>query len=160
MASIQYIFLKVFSYCILIAYLCTYAYAEILVNKLDDLQASVTSGRQNDLILQERLCVGSNPAGPFSLQILGSGDNGSFSIQNGPNILNYSAFVRDRFSRGRFRNVIPGELMSGFQSRRLRNNETCRGNSTVLRIIFAHEVFQAVPSGIYQGSIQITVIPE
>ena len=134
--------------------------ADILVNRLNDIEASATPGRQNDLVLDERLCVGSNPPGPYSLQALGSGVNGGFSIHSGPHSLSYNAYIRDQFSRGSFNQLIAGTPLTGLQGRALNPNNRCRGNTTTLRVEFTKEALSSAVAGIYTGTMIITVIPE
>ena len=134
--------------------------ADILVNKLDDIEASVTPGRQNNLVIRERLCIGSSPPGPFSLIVIGSGANGDFTIQSGPHSIPYLVSIRDRITGGGFRPITPGIPLTGLQSRALNPNNRCRGNASILRVIFNSSAFVSAPAGIYRGTIQISVIPE
>lgn len=144
----------------LIACIINIACADALINKLDDIEAHVTPGRLSDLQMTEHLCVGINPSGPLSLLLLGSGSKGAFSIQNGPDSIPYSVSISGRVSNGRFRSVISGVPLTGLQSRVLSPSNRCRGNTTILRVIFKSNAFSSAHAGIYRGSLQITVIPE
>lgn len=135
-------------------------YADILTNKFDDVESSVTPGQVNDLIMTERICVGSNPSGPFSLIALGSGNAGEFVISNATNQIPFDLYINDRFSRLRYTQVQPGRALSGLQSRRINNAGRCRGNSTGLRVIITSDSLKRAISGTYQGSLQVMVIPE
>lgn len=135
-------------------------FADILVAKLDDIEISTTPGRANDLRVTERLCVASNPVGPYSLLVVGNGINGNFTLQNGPHLIAYELQLRDRRSGGGFRDIMPNIPLDGLLSRRLRNNQTCPGNAARLRMIIRKEALSGALSGIYQGLIQLTVVPE
>ncbi len=145
---------------LLLLFLNNSLYADILTNKFDDIETSVTPGQVNDLVMTERICVGSNPSGPFSLMAFGSGDGGEFVISNGPINIPYDLFINDRFSRLRFTQVQPGRALSGLQSRSINNAGRCRGNSTGLRVIISSDSLKSAVSGTYQGSLQVMVIPE
>lgn len=146
--------------CSLLLLISSSVYADILTNKFDDVESSVTPGQVNDLIMTERICVGSSPSGPFSLIALGSGDAGEFVISNAANQIPFELHINDRFSRLRFTQVQPGRALSGLQSRSINNAGRCRGNSTGLRVIITSESLKRAVSGIYQGSLQVMVIPE
>ena len=134
--------------------------ADILTNKFDDIESSVTPGQVNDLVMTERICVGSNPSGPFSLIALGSGDAGAFVITNATHQIPYDLYINDRFSRLRYTQVRPGRALSGLQSRSINNAGRCRGNSTGLRVIISSDTLKSAVSGTYQGNLQVMVIPE
>jgi len=134
--------------------------ADILVGKLNDINASVTPGRINDLTVIERFCVASSPNGPYLLLAIGTGNNGEFSIQNEVSSINFDVTVRDRRTSRAFREMTSGVPLSGLQSRRLANNRVCTGNAVSIRVIIASESIQQAPVGIYRGSLQLTVIPE
>ena len=136
------------------------ANADILIAKLDDIEISTTPGRANDLRVTERLCVASNPVGPYSLLVVGNGVNGSFSLSNGPHTIAYALQLRDRRSGGGFRDIMPNIPLDGLLSRRLRNNQACPGNAARLRMIIRKEALSGALSGEYLGLIQLTVIPE
>ena len=146
--------------CCLFLALANLASADILIAKLDDIVIATSPGRTNDLRVVERLCVASNPVGPFSLQVIGSGIDGAFALQNGPIELPYELSLRDRRSGGGFRELQPNVPLEGLLARRLRNNQGCRGNPTRLRLIMRKEILNGAVSGSYQGSLQLTVIPE
>lgn len=134
--------------------------ADILVGKLSDIEATVTPGRVNDIIAIERFCVASNPIGPYSLLAIGTGNDGDFSIHNGVAFINFEVAVSDRRSSRVFREITSGVPLSGLQSRRLANNRVCTGNAVSIRVNIASESIQQAPVGKYQGSLQLTVIPE
>ena len=147
--------------CILIlALIAQTAIADILVAKLDDIEITTAPSRGNDLRVTERLCVASNPVGPYSLLAVGSGVDGSFTIRNGPHVIAYALRLRDRRSGGGFRDLMPNIPLDGLLSRRLRNNQACPGNAARLRMIIRKEALSGALSGQYQGLIQLTVIPE
>ena len=134
--------------------------ADILITKLDDIEVVTSPGRANDLRVIERLCVASNPVGPYSLEAIGSGASGGFVIQNGLHAIAYELSLRDRRSGGRFRPLLPNVPLSGLLTRRLRNNQGCPGNAARLRMVIPKETLNGAVSGAYQGSLQLTVIPE
>ena len=136
------------------------AHADILIAKLDDIEITTTPSRGNDLRVTERLCVASNPVGPYSLLAVGNGVDGSFTIRNGPHAIAYALQLRDRRSGGGFRDLMPNIPLDGLLSRRLRNNQACPGNAARLRMIIRKEALGGALSGQYQGLIQLTVIPE
>lgn len=136
------------------------ANADILVAKLDDIEIATTPGRATDLRVTERLCVASNPVGPYSLLVIGNGVDGSFTLQNGPHIIVYALQLRDRQSDGGFRDIMPNIPLDGLLSRPLRNNQTCPGNAARLRMTIRKEALSGALSGKYQGQIQLTVVPE
>ena len=147
--------------CLLLVYsLASTAIADILIAKLDDIEVTTSPGRANDLRVTERLCVASNPVGPYSLEAIGSGTNGSFAILNGPQVIAYELLLRDRRSGGGFRAISPNVPLTGLLTRRLRNNQACPGNAARLRMIIRKEILNGAVSGAYQGSLQLTVIPE
>ncbi|MFK8027760.1 MAG: hypothetical protein AB8C40_06830 [Gammaproteobacteria bacterium] len=143
----------------LVCLLLNSAFADILITKLDDISLS-TANTGRDTVLTERFCVASDPVGPYGLIVLGSGENGTFTIQNGPFHIEYEVAYRDRVSGAGFIEVLPGMPVSGFQTRPLRNNQRCTGNAGRLRIIFRKNSINSAVSGRYQGSVQLTVIPE
>ncbi len=146
---------------IVISYLAmSQVQSDILVAKLDDITVATNPSRGNDLRVTERLCVASNPVGPYSLSAIGSGPDGGFSIQNGPYSIAYELFLRDRRSGGGFRALAPNIPLTGLLTRRLRNNQGCPGNAARLRMIIRKETLSGAAAGIYQGSLQLTVIPE
>ncbi len=136
------------------------ATADILITKLDDVDAMATPGRANDLTLTERLCIGSNPAGPFSLRATGSGIGGRFTIENGPYAIPFATYIQDRVSGGSFMSINPGIPVTGLRARSLNPNNRCRGNPTQVRIVFSNLSFSGAPAGIYRGTLQLSVIPE
>lgn len=135
-------------------------HSDILVAKLDDISVVTNPSRANDLRVTERLCVASDPVGPYSLSATGSGLDGGFSIQNGPYNIGYELFLRDRRSGGGFRALVPNVPLTGLLTRRLRNNQGCPGNAARLRMIIRKETLSGAAAGIYRGSLQLTVIPE
>ena len=149
-----------FRWCLLLLLVSNSTSADILTNKFDDIESTVTPGQVNDLVMTERICVGSSPSGPFSLIALGSGDGGNFVISNTTNHIPFELYINDRFSRLRYTQVQPGRALSGLQSRRINNAGRCRGNSTGLRVIISSESLKSAVSGTYQGSLQVMVIPE
>ncbi len=134
--------------------------ADILVRKLNDIRITATPGRVNDISVIERFCVASNPQGPYSLVAIGSGDNGEFTIQNGISDVPYELSVQDRLSSRTFRPLTARIPLPGLQSRRLVNNRRCRGNPARLQLIIRHTLLEQATAGNYQGSLQLTVIPE
>lgn len=136
------------------------AHADILITKLDDIQVSTQANLARDLIINERLCVASNPVGLYGLIALGDGENGEFTIGNGPYIIDYDVLYRDRRSSGGFVALQAGVPISGFLTRPLGNANNCRGNAGRLRIIIKKETLNSAVAGRYQGIIQLSVVPE
>ena len=136
------------------------ASADILVAKLDDIEIETAPSRGNDLRVTERLCVASDPVGPYSLLVIGDGIDGSFTLRNGPHVIAYGLQLRDRRSGGGFRDITPNVPLDGLLSRQLRNNQSCPGNAARLRMIIRKEALGGALSGTYQGLIQLTVVPE
>jgi len=136
------------------------AHADILITKLDDIEVSTQANLARDLVINERLCVASNPVGVYSLIALGDGDNGEFTINNGPYRIDYDVLYRDRRSGGGFTELQAGVPVSGFLTRPLRNARNCQGNAGRLRIIIKKETLNSAVAGRYQGIIQLSVIPE
>lgn len=134
--------------------------ADILIAKLDDIEIATAPSRANDLRVTERLCVASDPVGPYSLLVIGNGIDGSFTLQNGPHVIAFALQLRDRRSGGGFRDIVPNIPLDGLLSRRLRNNQACPGNAARLRLIIRKEALSGALSGEYQGVIQLTVVPE
>ncbi|MDW3094788.1 MAG: hypothetical protein R8G33_03860 [Gammaproteobacteria bacterium] len=145
---------------VLILSFSSLASADILIGKLSDIEASVTPGSVNDVTAIERFCVASSPTGPYSLLAIGTGNNGEFSIQNGAATIIFEVAVRDRQSSRSYREILSGVPLVGLQSRRLANNRICTGNAVRIRVTIASESIQRAPAGRYQGSLQLTVIPE
>ncbi len=137
-----------------------HAHADILITKLDDIEVSAQANMARDLVINERLCVASNPVGVYGIIALGSGNNGAFTISNGPYDLDYTVFYRDRRSTNQFVELEPGVPVSGFLTRPLRNSRNCRGNAGRLRIIVKREALNSAVAGRYQGIIQLSVVPE
>ena len=136
------------------------AHADILITKLDDVQVSTQANLARDLVINERLCVASNPVGVYGLIALGDGANGEFTINNGPYSMDYDVLYRDRRSGGGFIELQAGVPVSGFLSRPLRNSNNCQGNAGRLRIVIKKETLNSAAAGRYLGIIQLTVIPE
>ena len=149
-----------FPFLLFLLMLPSYGSADILITKLDDIVIAANPGRANDLRVTERLCVASNPVGPYSLVAIGSGLDGAFSLQNGPHVMRYELSLRDRRSGGGFRALMPTVPLTGLLTRRLRNNLRCPGNAARLRFIIRKSELTGAVSGAYQGSLQLTVIPE
>ena len=63
--------------------------SDILITKLDDVNFSTNSNVGRDVVITERLCVASDPVGVYGLTALGSGNNGEFTIANGPFEIEY-----------------------------------------------------------------------
>ena len=135
-------------------------HSDILVAKLDDITVATNPSRANDLRVTERLCVASNPVGTFSISAIGSGADGNFSIQNGPYEIVYELLIRSRGSGGGFNAMAPNIPTTGLLSQPLRANQRCPGNATRIRMIIRKENLSGAAAGIYQGSLQLTVIPE
>lgn len=135
------------------------AFADILITKLDDISLS-TANTGRDTVLTERFCVASDPVAPYGLIVLGSGANGAFTIENGPFQIEYEVAYRDRGSGPGFIEILPGVPVNGFQSRPLRGNQRCPGNAGRMRVIIRKDQINSAVSGLYQGSVQLTVIPE
>ena len=146
--------------CITFTLLLKVVHAEILITKLDDINISTSSNLARDLVMTERLCVASNPVGPYGLAVLGSGNNGEFVIENGPYSIRFEVSFRDRVARGGFREVNPGTPLTGLLTRQLRNGNRCPGNASRLRITIPRDVLNSATAGVYQGFLQLTVIPE
>ena len=160
LSLIHYIYYSITKIVIIIVSCSSLASADILIGKLSDIENSVTAGRVNDLTALERFCVASNPPGPYSLLAIGTGNNGDFSIQNGVDSIKFDVAVRDRSSSRSFREITSGVPLLGLQSRRLVNNRICTGNAVSIRVTIASTSIQQAPAGRYQGSLQLTVIPE
>lgn len=154
----KYSFLRLAA-CILLAFFQNVG-ADILITKLDDVIISTPANLARDLIVTERLCVASDPVGVYGIIALGSGNNGSFAITNGPYEINYKVSYRDRRSSNRFIQLEPNVPVSGFLTRPLRNSRNCQGNAGRLRIIISKEELNRAVGGRYQGVVQLTVIPE
>ncbi len=135
-------------------------FADILITKLDDVSFATNANVGRDVVITERLCIASNPVSVYGLTALGSGDNGEFSISNGPYKIEYKISYRDRRSGGGFTDLFPGIPVSGFLARPLRNNRTCPGNAGRLRIIIEKESLNKAVAGLYRGVIQLSVVPE
>ena len=150
-----------FLFIFVLAFTCLVsAQADILITKLDDVQVATQANLARDLVINERLCVASNPVGVYGLIALGSGDNGEFTINNGPYHIDYAVLYRDRRSGGGFVELRPGVPVGGFLTRPLRNSRNCQGNAGRLRIIINKETLNSAVAGRYQGVIQLSVIPE
>ena len=151
------------SFLLVLVLACTFlvnAHADILITKLDDVQVSTHANLARDLVINERLCVASNPVGVYGLIALGSGNNGEFTINNGPYNIDYTVLYRDRRSGGGFVELQPGVPVGGFLTRPLRNSRNCRGNAGRLRIVINKETLNSAVAGRYQGVLQLSVIPE
>ena len=143
-----------------ISILANSLYADILITKLDDIEVSTQANLARDLVVNERLCIASNPVGTYGIIALGSGESGAFTIDSGPYSLEYTVLYRDRRSGGQFIQLSPGVPVSGFLTRPLRNSGNCRGNAGRLRIIIKKETLNQAVAGRYQGLIQLSVVPE
>lgn len=135
-------------------------FSDILITKLDDIGFSTNANVGRDVIITEQLCIASNPVSVYGLTALGSGDNGEFTISNGPYDIKYKMSYRDRRAGGGFTNLQPGIPVSGFLSRPLRNNRACQGNAGRLRIIIEKNSLNGAVAGLYRGVIQLSVVPE
>jgi hypothetical protein len=135
------------------------AHADILISKLNDVSIS-TANTGRDTIISERFCIASDPVGPYGLIAFGSGDNGAFTIDNGPFQIEYEVSYRDRVSSTGFVEIISGVPVGGFLTRPLRNNQRCPGNAGHLRIIIRKNSINSAAAGLYRGAIQLSVIPE
>ena len=135
--------------------------ADILITKLNDIDISVSGNSfSRDLVVTERFCVASDPVGLYSLVAFGSGDNGEFSINNGPYKINYQITYRDRRSNSGFIELLPGVATGGFLTRPLRGNQNCRGNPGRLRVTILRSSLNSAAAGSYTGSLQLSVVPE
>ncbi len=153
----RYSLLKIISIWLLLSSIA--AHADILISKLNDVSVStVNTGR--DTIISERFCIASDPVGPYGLIAFGSGDNGAFTIDNGPFQIEYEVSYRDRVSRTGFIEIISGVPVGGFLTRPLRNNQRCPGNAGHLRIIIRKNSINSAAAGLYRGTIQLSVVPE
>ena len=144
---------------LLLSHSFTIVYADILITKLDDVTLS-TANTGRDTVITERFCVASDPVGPYGLIVFGSGDNGAFTIDNGPFQIGYEVAYQDRVTRTGFIEILPGIPVDGFLTRPLRNNQRCTGNAGRLRIIIRKNSINSAAAGLYRGTIQLSVIPE
>ena len=136
------------------------AFAEILITNLDSIEVSTSAILARDLVVTERICIASNPVTTYALTAVGSGENGQFSIQNGPFNMAFTLSYRDRRSGPGFRDLTSGIALSGFLTRPLGNNQNCRGNAGRLRITISKEALNSAVAGSYRGSLSLVVSPE
>ena len=136
-------------------------YADILITKLNDIDISVSgNGFSRDVVVTERFCVASDPVGLYSLVAYGSGDNGEFSLANGPYSIAYQISYRDRRSNSGFIELLPGIATGGFLTRPLRGNQNCPGNPGRLRVTILRSALNSAVAGGYSGTLQLSVVPE
>ena len=148
------------TFAVTLLFVSSATHADILIAKLDDITLVTNPTRTNDLRYTERLCVASDPVGPYSLQATGSGPGGEYILQNGPDSIAFILSLRDQRSGREYRTMTPGVPLTGLLTRPLRNNQNCPGNAARLRLIIRKEVLSGSVPGTYQGSLQLTVIPE
>lgn len=132
--------------------------ATIIVEELKDIdfgEVSPTTGSQRKRI---RVCVTSDPAGPFQITGLGSGNNGNFELSSGlPEGIAFN--VRVLQVRGQPKNLRPGVPVSGLQARERSADGRCLGPVMIVTEIDSADL-EAAPGGSYSGLLILTVAPE
>lgn len=134
--------------------------ADIVINQLSDFSFTTTPAAVGDLQATNSVCVGLRPNGRFSLTALGSGAGSSFTIRSGPYTLPYRLFFSDRNNRG-FQELTPGVTLSNLRGvRRQASSGTCRQLRARIQILIERSNLVGLPSGVYQGTATLTVVPE
>ncbi len=137
-------------------------HAVMQVTGFVDVDFTNVSPRRNRVQQRMRLCVTSDPAGPYRITAFGSGPSSAFSIINGAGItIDYDVRVRGGVGAGRRNTLQPGVPRTGFTARPPRVNGGCRGNSRVALIVsLDRQDLEQAPGGQYFGNLSVTVSPE
>lgn len=134
--------------------------ATIIITDLEDVDFGELPATASQVTERIRICVNSNPAGPYQLTGLGFTGSGAFELSNdAQQTIPYSVYA------GRQRNQLGDPLLagvprSGFTARQPRGNNDCTPPWLWITIVVSESALEQAASGRYRGTLQLTVAPE
>lgn len=137
--------------------------AQIVINDLNDFNLGQVASTFGDLEADVDFCVLVQPRrGRYSVVANGSGAGNAFHITSGPYFVPYQVFYSNRRNGNGARALTSGVPTTGLLGQRNRPalNWNCRRPNSNLRIFISGDDLANAASGLYTGTLRLTVIPE
>ncbi len=128
--------------------------ANVVINKLDDLNLGTWNGKKN-LKRHTNHCVAADDE-EFTIIITGDGPGGAFTVASGAALLPYRVFYKDQPDEDyiRVRSGVPIDDLEGGE-----NPYKCKGQKQRLQVRIRARDLAMVPAGTYSGIITLMVYP-